>query len=338
MISHKLLLRVDGSHKLGMGDVVSTLNLVKKLEDFEILFVSKYKGGVDKIKRFNYNVKKIPESINLEEEIKIIKKINTRFKADIIIIFLIREDYQDYCKEICKLAKTMIIDFFGDIEIYSDILVNWDILPEKQHYIKKNKNTIYCLGPKYFILKEEFNKYCNLNKIIKDEVKNVLITMGGSDSKNLTPKIIDSLKNFKKINFNVVIGPAFKNKDKIMNMLNKNDLNFNLINNPNDICKFIFDSDLVISSGGNTSFELAAMKTPFISISNAIWEIKRLKKMEKIGICKYVGDWTEFNKGEIYTIFENLVNNKKERERMSYNCKGLVDGKGIERLLKLISC
>ena len=47
---YKAIFRVDGSYELGMGDIVSCINLALELKDFDILFLSKYDEGIDKIK------------------------------------------------------------------------------------------------------------------------------------------------------------------------------------------------------------------------------------------------------------------------------------------------
>ena len=330
-----ILFRVDGNNSIGMGHISSSINIAKELKDFEILFISKYGEGISKIKEFGYDIRKIPENISLEEEISIIKEINNNFKIDIIIIDLLIENYSEYCKNISKINKSLVVDYLGGMEVYSDILINPDILSENQNYIKKN-NTIFYLGPKYALLNGQVNKYHNLDKIIKDKITNVLITMGGSDIRDLTPKVLEILKDFKEINFNIVIGHAFKNKNKIKKVLDSNKMNYSLIENSNNLSELMYDADLAISTGGLTSFELCTIGTPFIGISAAIWESKRLKKMEEEGICKYLGNFNGFEKKNLQNIFNELVNSKKEREIMSSNSKKLLDGNGINRVVQMM--
>ena len=331
----KIMIRVDGSNKLGMGDVISMLNLAINLKNFQILFISKFDEGIDKIKKSGYNVERMPD-VNLDEEIEIIKKINGKFKADMIITELFRNDYQDYYRKLSYLTKTMVLDLFGGIEIYSDILVNWNLLSESHKYIKKRENTVYCLGPKYTLLKENFGNYHDKKKIINENVKNILITMGGADTRNLTPKIINALKDFKKINFNVTVGFAYKNKNEIKMVLDANNINYNLIENMDDLSKIMYDVDLVICGGGLTCFELCAIGTPFIGVSNIDWELGRLIKMKEMRICEYAGNWKDFNQKELRNIFKDLLNNKSKREEMSVNGKNLLDGKGAVKIARII--
>src|SRR3989344_1739613 len=111
-----ILFRVDGNNSIGMGHIFSSINIARKLGDFEILFISKYEEGISKIKEFEYKVKKIPEEISLEEEVKIIKGINDHFKIDIIIIDLLIENYSEYCKNMSIINKSLIIDYLGNME------------------------------------------------------------------------------------------------------------------------------------------------------------------------------------------------------------------------------
>jgi len=333
---YKIIIRCDGSNKLGLGDIVSMLNLAANIKYYDILFLSKFEEGINKIKESGYNVEKIPEDISLEEEISIIKKINERFKSKIIITELFRKDYQEYYKELSQITKTMVVDLFGNIEIYSDILLNWNLLVNNPEYIKKNKNTIYCLGPEYALLKEKIEKYHNSNKMIKDKVENVLITMGGADPRNLTTKILNALRNFKDIRFSIVIGSAFENKHEIKQILEKNNLNYNLIENINDLSEIMYGSDLVLCAGGLTSFELSAMGIPFIGISNIEWESDRLKEMDNLGICKYAGNWNEFNEENLQNIFKGLIIDKELRTNMRDNGKKLLDGKGVFKIANII--
>jgi len=332
----RIIFRVDGGNQLGMGDIFSMLNLAAELSDFEMLFISKYEEGINKIKEIGYDVKMIPEGISLEGEIEIIKKINENFCGDMIIIELFKKDYQEYYRKLSSITKTLVVDLFGGIEVYSDILLNWNLLSDNIHYIEKNENTIYCLDPGYTLLRKEIGKYHDLNKSIGDLVKNVLITVGGADPRNLTPKIINALKNFNDIKFNIVLGSAFRNKDEVFGVLIDSDLNYSLIKDLNDISSLIYCADLVICAGGLTSFEVSAIGTPFIGISNIEWEADRLKRMEDKGICKYLGNWKDFDEKKLHNLFKDLVNNKMMRENMSINGKKLLDGKGSSRVANII--
>ena len=333
---YKAIFRVDGSNEIGIGHIASEINIARKLKGFDLLFISKYDEGIKKIKEFGYNVEKIPKNLSTTDEITLISKINDKFKSDVIIVDLLRDDYENYCKKISGLGKVLVVDYFGGIEINSDVLLNWSIFKEDFLYKKKNPNTIFCLGPKYLLCREEIGKYHDLDKKIKENVKNVLITIGGSDRHNLTPRIIDTLKNFKQIEFNVVVGGAAKNKDEVEYELKKNKLNYNMIDNCNDLSELMYKADLAISAGGITCLELAAIGTPSLCFSTSVWETKRLKKLEDLGISVYAGNKDNFINKKLCGDFKNLIQNQNLRKKMSKNGKNLIDGRGINRIIKVI--
>lgn len=332
----RVLIRVDGSHKFGMGDIVSMINLAKELRDFEILFVSKYVEGIKKIKEFYYNIKEIPENIFYEDEIKLMKKIAEDFKPDLIVIELIIDNYGEYVKEISKISKTVVIDFFGEMDVYSDVIINWMGLDGNYKYNILNKNTKYYSGLDYIPLDEKINEYNRLSKRISDEADKILITFGGSDLRNFTLKVMNVLERFNKIEVTIVIGSAYKHKEELQEFLKNCRCKYILKENVPNIFELIFNSDLVISTGGLTAFELCAIGTPFISLAAVDHQINRLKKMDELGICKYAGDWNSFNEKNLYDLINELIHNKMKREIMTEKGKNIVDGKGVERISSVI--
>src|SRR3989344_2605813 len=155
----RILFRADGNNEIGLGDVVSLLNIANKLKDFEILFISKYREGINKIKEYDYNLKEILDDIPYKDEIELIKNISSSFKPDIIIICLIIDNYGEYIKEISKISKTVVIDYYGNMDVYSDVLINWMGLDENYKYNLLVEDTKYYSGFDYIPLNEKVNKY-----------------------------------------------------------------------------------------------------------------------------------------------------------------------------------
>jgi len=91
----KILIRVDGNHQLGMGDVSSMINLAEELKGFEILFVSKYIEGINKIEEFGYKIERIAENISYEDEIRFIKELVKDLKLSVVVVELIIDNYGD---------------------------------------------------------------------------------------------------------------------------------------------------------------------------------------------------------------------------------------------------
>ena len=94
------------------------------------------------------------------------------------------------------------------------LIIDWTVNAEYSGLHEKKKSSQYLLGTKYAAMRREFWK--NTKKIIKKDIKNVLITFGGSDIRNITPKIVSIFKkNFPEIRIYKIIGSGFNNKEEI---------------------------------------------------------------------------------------------------------------------------
>ena len=332
----RILFRVDGNNERGLGDVISLLNIANKLRDFDVLFVSKYLDGINKIKEFGYSFKEISKNASYEDEIKSIKKISEDFKPDVMVICLIIDNYGEYIKDISKMSKTVVIDYYGNMDVYSDVLINWMGMNKNYKYNFLKKDTKYYSGLDYIPLDKKINAYHLLNKKISDRANNILITFGGSDLRNFTLKVMKVIQTFDRIDVTIVIGSAYKNKEELQEFLKNCKCKYNLKENVSNIFELMFNSDLVISTGGLTAFELCAVGTPFISIAAVDHQIDRLKEMNELGICKYAGDWENFNEENLYNLISELIGNRTKRELMVGKGKNLIDGKGVERISTII--
>ena len=96
-----------------------------------------------------------------------------------------------------------------------------------------------------------------------------MVTFGGDDAKNMTPKILAFLNDeYPNLIKNVIIGRAFQNIDDIKKYTDKNT---NLIYYPDaeKMKEIMFESDIAISACGQTLNELASVGVPTIGVCTA---------------------------------------------------------------------
>ena len=137
-----------------------------------------------------------------------------------------------------------MIDDYNRIDYPKGIVVNPSICGDKLDYLRKS-DTIYLLGKDYIILRKEF--WNVPEKKISKKIKNVLITFGGMNNYDLANKIGDYLKE--KFNIKIYIVNVKNNKLTAKEMLN-----------------LMLESDVCISGGGQTTYELARVGVPTIGI------------------------------------------------------------------------
>lgn len=238
-----------------------------------------------------------------------------------------RELYQIIAE---KSKKTLYIDDNARIEYPKGIIVNPSLSVDGLNYSKNNQNT-YLLGAKHIILRSPF---LNVERnTINQDVKEVLITMGGSDIRDLTPRILSSIcTKYPDIKFNVVIGNAFHNVKVIESIELKNvELHYNI--DAELMKKLMLKSDFAITAAGQTIHELLATQTPFIPIQvidNQSNNIKGLKKINPDQVVIEYDDELFIRKLEIeFSAFLDY----DQREEHFNLCNKKVDGIGRKRII-----
>ena len=157
----------------------------------------------------------------------------------------------------------------------------------------------YYLGPKYMILRKGFE-----GTHINNEVKSVLVIFGGTDPNDFTPRVVNALRG---INVKILL-PKFSNIIEIMK-----------------------SADVAITAAGITLYELAALGVPSIVIPQVEHQEDIARAFPCINIGKFPSDKLIREALKILMIYRPL------REMFSRNGKKLVDGKGTQRVVKLIN-
>lgn len=171
-------------------------------------------------------------------------------------------------KKICNCSiYSIYIDDTNRIEYPSGTIVNPSIIGDKLSY-KRRSNQTLLVGANYVILRKEFNDK-QQRKTYK-EIKNILITTGGSDIKNLTPIILKNIieKQSESKILHIIIGKGFKNLLEI-NRFKANNVNLYFNLDAEYLKKLMGKCDIAISTAGQTTNELIATQLPFICIKIA---------------------------------------------------------------------
>ena len=324
----KVFIVTEGSRKIGFGHITRCLSLYQAFEEKRIkpkLIINADDNIEDFINCKNYEI------FNwLDEKSKFFELLK---KADITIIdsYLAEISLYENLSNIVKIPVYM--DDYKRLDYPKGIVVNASINTEKLDYSKKNE-VKFLLGTKYIPLRKEF--WTVPSKKINEKIKSVMITFGGDDAKNMTPKILKSLrKNYPSIKKNIVIGRSFQNISKIRR---ETDENTNLIYYPDaeKMKEYMLESDIAVSSGGQTIYEFARIGVPTIAIAVADNQLHNIKGWEKVGFLEH-SHWYKENK--LMEKLQKSINNLKNitiRKSKSDIGKKLVDGMGSLRVVKIL--
>jgi len=331
-LKNKLLTIVtEGGRNFGFGHITRCLSIsaIFKKYGYDIQFII---NGDDSVISMLSNTKH--DIFNwIENKEELLKSLND---SSFILIDSM-EITNEQLLEIEKIAKKVI---FIDDEKRRNILtkgfvVDWTVLSdETEYFVPKKEDVAYLLGSNYTPLREEFTKA--KQNSIKENIESVMVTFGGSDVRDLTPKILKTLKdNFPDIIKNIVVGSGFTNLEKIKHYQDKNT---NLIFNANaaTMSKLMQTSDIAIASGGQTLYELACIGTPTIAILLVDNAKDDTYGWDKVGTLINIGWYDDKNLLDKLTKTILLLKDKNRRVQMQNRAKKHISSNGALTLVDAI--
>ncbi|MBU1147277.1 MAG: UDP-2,4-diacetamido-2,4,6-trideoxy-beta-L-altropyranose hydrolase, partial [Candidatus Omnitrophica bacterium] len=116
------------------------------------------------------------------------------------------------------------------------------------------------------------------------------------------------------------------------------DNNTDLIYNPdaNKMKKVMSESDIAISAGGQTLYELARIGVPAIGVCVADNQILNLKKWAETGFLRFAGRYDDSNLLSKIDYYLSKFRNRNARYVSSKDGRSRVDGKGADRIVRQI--
>ncbi|MFZ6050877.1 cytidylyltransferase domain-containing protein [Halocola ammonii] len=316
----KVLFVVSGYPEIGMGHVYNTLMLADELVAHGVTFLVDGKSDLafNKISQTHYKLFK-QEHTDIAEDIN---KIN----PDLIINDRL-DTTEQYMSSIQKKGRLIVnIEDLGAGADMADMLIN-AMYPEKH-----DEEHHQFSGPKYFCLRPEF-LYSEPVKNIKKEVKNVLLCFGGVDPNNLTAKTVASIYDYCQqhvIDITVVAGLGYENIDSLGEWTN-----LTVYRDVAHLSELMASADLIFTSAGRTTFEVASMGIPGIVMAQNSRELTHAFASPENGFCT-LGLGAEITEKEILENFRSLVENVKLREEMHQQLLSQDVKSGRKRVVQLI--
>jgi len=253
--------------------------------------------------------------------------------ADIVVVDSYYADLDFYDRISNNIPLVVYIDDNNRLEYPKGIVVNGTLDVSNMNYFKR-ENINYLTGNKFIPLRKDF---WNIPKLkINESIENILITMGGNDLRNLTPKILELLNdNFQGVNKKVIITDSFDNVSEIESL--KND-SVELIYSPDssEVINTMSSVDLAISASGQTLYELACIGVPTIAIGIIDNQKNNIKNWINQGFIEYAGCWNDNNL--LNNILDKINYLKNKSIRYDKRLLGIqaVDGKGSLNIVRNI--
>lgn len=294
-----ILFVVIGNSIVGLGHVYNTLLIANDILNHQITFL------VDKDSEMAFNaIKSKNYPVVIQQKDDIIEDVRL-INPDVIINDKL-DTSQEYMQQLKKQNyKVVNFEDLGSGCEFADVVVN-AIYPEK-HALQD-----HYFGQEYFILRDEF--ILSTEKIVKKEVKNILITFGGVDPNNYTEKVIRTINKYyyeNNITITIIAGFGYEKYDTIQKYKNV-DIKQNISN----ISDYMIEADIIFTSAGRTVYEAASIGTPTIVIGQNEREMTHFFATAEYGFSN-LGLGYNITDDEINKEFIRLINSCEIRKQMS---------------------
>lgn len=354
----RVAIRADGGKGVGLGHIMRCLSLANAFRKAGhwVYFFTKYNMGISLIEKEKFEVIRIPSeekaaegffygnSEQLVSEAQVILKLLPQYKIDLLIVDSYNITNQYFLTLKSSVGCLVYIDDENKSTYPVDVVINGNVTAAYLGYRKYDDNQVLLLGPQYNMIRDEFKNISPRG--IRENVKEIMITTGGSDPYHMTGKLLNIFLNndhFSKVRFNVLVGGGFTTSQDLIHLSQNHErvvLYSNAIADTPELMRYstisemMLRSDIALSAGGSTLYEFVACGVPVLAFIVAENQRFLVEKMEQFGYIVNLGWYSQIGEEQVADRTRRLMNDYAARTRMSSKCLELVDSLGTERIVK----
>jgi len=336
----KVLFRVDANLNIGLGHLQRCLSLATALHHLGmtcLFLTNREQSVIERVMRFSFQGSALTdvESWGTEDLVQTLEAAGHQGCSAIVV----DSDHEgaEYLRQL-RSAGYFVVAIEDTVPhlFPCHLVVNGDAHATELSYESPFSDTQFLLGPQYSILRREFWEVPS--RRVRKTVGNVLVTLGGSDSHNIMPKILDLLDRLPgTFEVNAIIGPFFDDFGEIETVIQHAQRRITVLKVPNSVRDIMVQADIAISGGGQTLYELARAGCPAVAIRIAANQDGQLRVFEKAGFLKIGGHANDPASIEaIGRLVVSLLGDPETRAAMSAAGQHLIDGQGALRVAQEI--
>jgi len=251
----RIVFRVIGNEKVGMGHIYRALSLAHEIINHEILFVTDTENAVavNKLAGYDYCL----ETYKPDEVVRRIVDL----EPDLVVNDILATSLDDVIPLQEEGIRVVNFEDLGDGASLANLTFN-ELYDRPQI---KGDNILW--GHKYFFVRDEFHE-AHIHRFRK-RVSDILITFGGTDQHDLTRKVflaINVLCMERGITIHIAVGGGYAGYDSLARLVDGFD-HVTLTRSTGVISRIMEKCQIAITSNGRTVYELAHMNIPALVIS-----------------------------------------------------------------------
>lgn len=352
----KVAFRVDSGEKIGSGHLMRCLTLAHGLRSMgdEVFFIGRsHKGNMLWIlEQEGYQVYKLPApecvpklhgyeawlGVEAAQDAKDTLNILAGKNCDWLVVDHYGVDHTWESAIGMSVGRVMVIDDLANRTHDCDLLLDQNYFgdqTEQRYEAHVTSSTRTLLGPKFALLQPAYKNLRDLPISRDGLVRRVLVFFGNGDQEDQTNKVIDALNTPELCHISVDVVLGSNHPDGLgIKEKSRQRTGITLHDNLSTLAGLMFRADLMLSAGGATTWERMCLGCPAIVVSlsenqqaftEALiadhFQMKLSDKLENTSL-----DWK-------LAILE-AINNPSLLKKISARARGLVDGFGMQRVLR----
>ncbi len=341
VISNKIYIRADANINTGMGHIMRCLSIADSLQakGMYVTFVLSGEEAMSTVKERGFEVQVLgTDYTDLEDEISFWSP--EKGSTVIVDTYYVTKEYLTTLKSnLGEAGRLVYIDDLGKFAYPVDMLINYNAFCEYIDYKSLYRNADLPMpktmtGVKFTPLRQMFR---DIPKRVQNrDVKNVLISTGGSDMLHIALELVEYLKsNESDFVFHILLGRMNPDIERI-----KENTEQNIIVHENvmDMRSLISSCDIAVSAAGSTVYEISACGVPMITYVVADNQILGAKAMVDLGLAVDCGDFREEKSpgAAIVNAVKDLASDYEKRVHMGEKMQRFIDGMGADRIVSEI--
>lgn len=339
-MTQTLLIRADGNSQIGTGHVMRCLTLAQAWYQTggTVRFVgSDIPNGLrDRIDEWSQDIDFLDSPPGSQEDAARTAAIAVEHDAEWIVVDGPHFD-ADYLTELTAGdSRVLLIDDMGERSDYdTNLVLNQNLHADPEMYTNRDPETELLLGPDYVLFRNEFLKWKDWSPDPTQAPETLLITLGGSDPDNATKTVVEALNYVTtELETLVIIGAANDSYPDLVDLAEDINQPIRFEQNISNMAAQMARTDLAVSSGGTTCWELAYMGVPTIVGTIAPIEEHLVAGLKNVGLFSHIGDFKNSTAPEIASLITQIVENFNYRTEMSLLGQEIIDGRGRQRTVK----
>ena len=349
----RVAIRVDASVDMGVGHLMRCLALADAMQDrgSEITIISRYMPAAliaqvtgrghqfflqDTQDEGQESVAHWNVEFDILQTLDILGRVG-RFDVMIVDHYALDYKWEQVVRQMVDLI--VVIDDLADRRHECDVLIDQNCYPdlELRYDALVPSACVKLLGPKYAMLRSEFESARQTPDSRDGSVRRILIFFGGTDAGGETIRSLQVLKEIARhdIALDVVVGAANTRALEVKALCSHME-NTHFHCQVDNMSVLMENADLCIGAGGTTTWERCCLGLPAIVIAIADNQRPGAEELARRGVVIYLGS----SENSAVPVLKDAINlalhNPYLLTSLTEKGRALIDGRGLQRVLKNI--